>query len=55
MDHIEKKQSPDEGPDGVDRWSSNGYGLRVDGIEVRPAEKEERHGNEAQEDDADER
>ncbi len=38
----EKKiQEPEEGPNGVDRWTSNGYGLRVDGIEVSPpAEKE---------------
>ncbi len=55
MAHIEKKQAPEDGPDGVDRWSSNGYGLRIDGIEVIPAEKEEIHGNEAQKDDADKR
>ena len=50
---TKKRQEPEEGPNGVDRWSSNGYGLRIDGIEViSPAEKEDRHGNEAQEDDS---
>ncbi len=39
--------TPEEGPDGVDRWSSNGYGLCIDGIRVTsPTEKEDTHGNE---------
>lgn len=46
----EKIQSPEEGPNGVDRWTSNGYGLRIDGIDVEPPEeKEARHGNQTQE------
>lgn len=45
-----KTQSPAEGPGGVDRWTSNGYGLRIDGIEVNPPEeKEAEHGNQTQE------
>lgn len=47
MDENEIRQAPEEGPDGIDRWTSNGYGLRIDGIEViRPAEKEAGHGDE---------
>lgn len=47
---------PQEGPNGVDRWTSNGYGLTFNGKDVEsPAEKEESHGNEAEEDEADER
>ncbi len=34
-------REPQEGPGGVDRWSSNGYGLRIDGKEVIPATDEE--------------
>ena len=49
-------REPTEGPNGVDRWTSNGYGLTVDGIDVAsPAEKEESNGNEAEEDEADQR
>ena len=48
---AEKKiHEPEDGPQGVDRWTSNGYGLSIDGIEVTPpAEKEASHGNETQE------
>lgn len=48
---VEKKnQAPEEGPNGVDRWMSNGYGLVIDGIEVNPPEdKEAEHGNQAEE------
>lgn len=34
------KKAPEEGPNGVDRWTSNGYGLVIDGKEVKP-EKED--------------
>lgn len=30
------KPEPQEGPNGVDRWTSNGYGLTIDGAEVEP-------------------
>lgn len=53
----EKKiQAPEEGPGGVDRWTSNGYGLSIDGIEVTPPEeKEAEHGNQIEEHAPDER
>lgn len=35
-----KKQAPDEGPNGVDRWTSNGYGLIFDGKPVVPQNDE---------------
>lgn len=31
-----KKLAPEEGPHGVDRWTSNGYGLTVNGKKVEP-------------------
>ena len=50
-----KPMAPEEGPHGVDRWTSNGYGLTIDGIEVTPAAKENEHGNVAEEHEAHER
>lgn len=35
------KKAPDEGPNGVDRWTSNGYGLVVNGKKVNPPEEEQ--------------
>lgn len=35
-----KAVAPAEGPNGVDRWTSNGYGITVDGKKVEPEEKE---------------
>ena len=35
-----RKLAPEEGPHGVDRWSSNGYGLTVNGKKVEPVEEE---------------
>lgn len=32
--------APEEGPNGVDRWTSNGYGVRIDGKLIRQAPKE---------------
>ena len=50
MTDEKQKQAPEEGPCGVDRWTSNGYGLTIDGITVTsPAEKEDSHGNQAEE------
>lgn len=47
---------PTEGPNGVDRWTSNGYGLRVDGKEVTPpVEKEAEYGNQTEEHETHER
>ena len=46
---------PEDGPNGVDRWTSNGYGLHIDGIEVNPPEKEDDYGNQTEEHEADER
>lgn len=34
----EKRKVPEEGPNGVDRWTSNGYGLTIDGKKVEPEE-----------------
>ena len=32
----DKKKVPVDGPNGVDRFTSNGYGLRVNGKKVEP-------------------
>ena len=32
----DRKQAPAEGPNGVDRWTSNGYGLTIGGKKVEP-------------------
>ena len=46
MNEEKTKREPEEGPSGIDRWSSNGYGLRIDGKEViSPTEKEDVYGN----------
>ena len=44
-----KPMAPEEGPHGVDRWTSNGFGLTIDGIEVTPAAKENEYGYNAEE------
>ena len=45
-----RPKEPMEGPNGVDRWTSNGYGLTIDGIDVNsPAEKEAKHGEQTEE------
>ena len=38
---AERKQAPVEGPNGVDRWTSNGYGLTIGGKKVEPPTEEE--------------
>ena len=35
-----RKKAPEEGPNGVDRWTCNGYGLTVNGKKVEPPEVE---------------
>ena len=37
---ADRKQAPAEGPNGVDRWTSNGYGLVIDGKKVEPPAEE---------------
>lgn len=36
-----KPKIPEEGPHGVDRWTSNGYGLTLDGKAVQPPEEDQ--------------
>ena len=56
MADTSKKTAPEEGPHGVDRWTSNGYGLSIDGIKViSPTEEEDNNGNQTEKDDAHER
>ena len=37
---AERKLAPAEGPHGVDRWTSNGYGLTIGGKKVEPPAEE---------------
>lgn len=46
---AENNKAPDEGPNGVDRWTSNGYGLRVNGKKVTPPEEENNETSEIDE------
>lgn len=36
-----RKTAPAEGPNGVDRWTSNGYGLIVNGEKAEPEKPKE--------------
>lgn len=36
------RMAPEEGPHGVDRWTSNGYGLIIDGKPVEPISEAEK-------------
>lgn len=36
----EKRLAPDEGPNGIDRWTCNGYGLTINGKKVVPPGEE---------------
>lgn len=36
-----RTKAPEEGPHGVDRWTSNGYGLEIGGKKVEPITAEE--------------
>lgn len=41
---AKQNMAPEEGPNGVDRWTSNGYGIRIDGKPIKeyvPEEKDE--------------
>lgn len=42
MADDKRKRAPDDGPDGVDKWGTNGYGLIINGkkVEAVPAEME---------------
>lgn len=33
---AKRRKAPEEGPHGVDRWTSNGYGLTIGGKKVEP-------------------
>ena len=37
---AETKKVPEEGPNGVDQWTSNGYGLILNGKKVEPPKEE---------------
>lgn len=36
-----KREAPADGRDGIDRFSCNGYGLKLDGVDVKPVATEE--------------
>jgi hypothetical protein len=38
---AEQKKAPLEGPNGVDAWTSNGYGLVIGGKQVKPLAEED--------------
>ena len=44
----ERKKAPIEGPNGVDRWTSNGYGLTIDGKPVEPPKQDGESDNPAE-------
>ena len=44
-----RNEAPAEGPHGVDRWTSNGYGLTIDGKKVQPPAEEEQEIDEIEE------
>lgn len=35
-----RRPAPADGPDGIDRWGTNGYGLMLDGKPVTPVPQE---------------
>lgn len=41
-------KAPEEGPHGVDRWTSNGYGLIIDGKPIVPSDENEDHADDTQ-------
>ena len=41
MSETKKKKAPEEGPHGVDRWTSNGYGLTISRKKVEPPEEDD--------------
>lgn len=40
MEETKTKMAPEEGPNGVDRWTSNGYGITIGGKKVVPPAEE---------------
>ena len=44
------KKAPEEGPHGVDRWTSNGYGLTIGRKKVVPPEEDHDKNSEKNED-----
>lgn len=38
---AKRKKAPEEGPHGVDRWTSNGYGITLNGKKVEPPTDED--------------
>ena len=47
---AERKNAPAEGPNGVDGWTSNGYGLLINCKKVEPAAEEKDQDTEEIED-----
>lgn len=47
-ENRKRRPAPEEGPHGVDRWTSNGYGITIGGIPVLPPDEKT---GEAPEDD----
>lgn len=41
---AKRNQAPVEGPNGVDRWTSNGYGVTIDGKKVEPMTEDDSNG-----------
>lgn len=46
---AENKNAPAEGPNGVDGWTTNGYGLLINGQNVEPPADEEQEIEEIEE------
>lgn len=44
-----QRRIPEEGPHGVDRWTSNGYGITIGGKKVTPPEEPEDNIDEIEE------
>ena len=40
MADEKRKRAPADGPDGIDKWGTNGYGLIVNGKKVKPVPAE---------------
>lgn len=40
MADDKRKLAPADGPDGIDKWGTNGYGLIVNGKKVKPVPAE---------------
>ena len=51
---AKRKLAPEEGPHGVDRWTSNGYGLTVNGKKVEPPKEDNAEEKDTEIDDIEE-